>query len=240
MHRFESSEASARPIVNVAPLPRNYRAAWEEQQARVQQLLKLRADGNEAQVGTLMLGEHDHVYTLGLHAQESNLLVPLQLLEKQGIPLERTNRGGDITYHGPGQLVGYPLLHLPSFGLGARAYIARLESTVIETIGEYGIEGIVDPKAAGVWLRPTAQRPLRKICAIGVHISRSVSMHGFALNVNTDLSYFSRINPCGFTDRGVSSVAQELGHTVDFPEFQSRFLSAFAKHFGVTTARHQE
>lgn len=219
--------------IGVYTLPQNYEEAWQRQEEAVEALLAARARGDDGAIGSLFLGEHAHVYTMGQHAEASNLLVPQRLLEQQGIPLAYTNRGGDITYHGPGQLVGYPLLYLPAFRLGARAYIARLEETVIEALCAYGLEGHVDPKAAGVWLQASGGKPLRKICAMGVHISRSVSMHGFAVNVNTDLSYFTRINPCGFTDRGVSSIALEVGHAVDFEQFRTHFLTVFARHFHV-------
>lgn len=181
--------------------------------------------------GILMLGEHEPVYTLGRHGHLENMHMSSEALARLGIALVRTNRGGDITYHGPGQLVGYPILHLPSFNLGARAYIARIEETVIAMLRRFGISAFTDNSAPGVWLPSAAGKQLRKICAIGVHIGRSVSMHGFALNVSTDLENFARINPCGFTDRGVTSMALELGRDIAMDDVRLAFVECFAEHF---------
>lgn len=154
--------------------------------------------------------EHPHVYTLGLHGKISNLLASEQFLEKIGASFFRINRGGDITYHGPGQLVGYPSLDVDALGLSLRSYIWTIEESVIRLMNDYGIRCERLKGATGVWIDPLGMRP-RKICAIGVKASRGITMHGFALNVSTKLDYFGYINPCGFTDKGVTSMEKELG-----------------------------
>lgn len=187
------------------------------------------ADRNETS-NYLLFVEHPPVYTLGKSGEKHNLLLnSTQLADKQ-VSFYQTDRGGDITYHGPGQLVGYPILDLENFGIGLRQYIYKVEETVIHVLSLYGLEGARDPEATGVWLdvgRPTA----RKICAIGVKSSRYVTMHGFALNVNTDLNYFRYINPCGFIDKGVTSMEKELGGTLSFDQVKKELLSAFATVF---------
>jgi lipoyl(octanoyl) transferase len=163
----------------------------------------------------LLFVEHPHVYTLGKSGDEQNLLLNYIQLQAAHASFIKTNRGGDITYHGPGQIVGYPIFDLENFDIGLRRYIELMEEAIIQSIAEYGLKGERDEKATGVWLdagKPSA----RKICAIGVKSSRFVTMHGFALNVNTDLSYFQHINPCGFTDKGVTSLENELGKKQDF------------------------
>lgn len=160
--------------------------------------------------GTILLVEHPPVYTLGKSGRAENLLIPKAALEAMGAKFFHIDRGGDITFHGPGQLVCYPILDLERLGIGLREYIEALEEAVIRTVAEYGIAAGRIAGASGVWIDPGKARP-RKICAIGVRSSRYVTMHGFALNVTTDLQWFSRINPCGFTDRGVTSIAAETG-----------------------------
>ncbi len=219
--------------VRTRPLTPAYTEAYQAQLAEMDAVLAMSRGGEAPMVGTIFLGEHDHVYTLGKHGHDANMLLPAAQLQALGIPLVRTDRGGDITYHGPGQLVGYPILHLPSLGLGARAYIENLQQTVIGCLATYGVRGVVDPDAAGVWIEPSGGKPLRKICAIGVRISRSVTMHGFALNLNTDLAHFDRINPCGFVDRGVTSLQHEMGQPVNIDIFRSHFLKSFARRFHV-------
>ncbi len=189
--------------------------------------------------GTVLLVEHPPVYTLGKSGHAENLLVSRQALEALGATFFHIDRGGDITFHGPGQLVCYPILDLEALGFGLRDYIEALEEAVIRTIARYGIRGGRIAGASGVWIEgpeagaataePTYKsgveagapeksgRP-RKICAIGVRSSRYITMHGFALNVTTDLQWFSRINPCGFVDRGVTSIAREVGHSVPMDE----------------------
>ncbi|MCD7963527.1 MAG: lipoyl(octanoyl) transferase LipB [Rikenellaceae bacterium] len=202
----------------------DYSDAWEEQKelfSRVQN--NMLADQNY-----LMLCEHPHVYTLGKSGNENNLLVNDDFLRSVGATYFKTDRGGDITYHGYGQLVGYPILNLNNFGLGLKDYIELLEETVIRTIADYGINGGRLAGATGVWIE-TDSPNARKICAIGVKASRFVTMHGFALNVNTDLKYFSYINPCGFIDKGVTSIQNETGKKVDMDEVKIRYVRHFAE-----------
>lgn len=175
----------------------------------------------------LILVEHDPVYTLGRHADRNNILFNPDILASEGIRVFAINRGGDVTYHGPGQLVAYPIIDLQRHNLGVKAYVNLLEEAVIRTISKYGITGTRDEGATGVWLG--SGHELRKICAIGVAVSRSVTMHGLALNVNTDLGYFTRINPCGFTDRGVTSIARELHREVNFEDVKEIFRQEFIK-----------
>ena len=171
--------------------------------------------------------EHPPVYTLGKSGHAENLLVNQEALEAMGAQFFHIDRGGDITFHGPGQLVCYPILDLERIGIGLREYIEALEEAVIRTVAEYGIAAGRIAGASGVWIDPGKARP-RKICAIGVRSSRYITMHGFALNVTTDLEWFSRINPCGFTDRGATSIERETGAKVpmdDVKRLVVKFLS---------------
>lgn len=204
------------------------------QQSLFDELLAAKATPSEGlPPQRLILVEHPPVYTLGKSGKEANLLVNTDYLESLGATFHQTDRGGDITFHGPGQIVGYPILDLEREGIGLRAYIAAIEQTVIDTLADYGIAAERLEGAAGVWLAPHRGRPLRKICAIGVRSSRYVTMHGFALNVNTNLDWFELINPCGFTDRGVTSIAKELGREVDIEEVKSRLVAHFAENINV-------
>lgn len=194
----------------------SYRDAWEHQKMLVSQL-----QNNPESDEYVLLVEHDPVYTLGFHGNENNMLASQKYLESIGAECIRIERGGDVTYHGPGQLVVYPIVNLRKHGLGVKKYIELLENSVISLLQEYGIESSSNNDAIGVWLdwdKPTA----RKICAIGVKVSHAVTMHGLALNVNTDLKAFSLINPCGFVDKGVTSVARELKHETDFETIKQR------------------
>ena len=165
--------------------------------------------------------EHPHVYTLGRSGKEGNMLLSEEQLQKIGATLYHIDRGGDITYHGPGQLVCYPILNLEEFSLGLKEYVHLLEEAVIRVCASYGITAGRLEKATGVWLEGDTPRA-RKICAIGVRSSHFVTMHGLALNVNTDLRYFSYINPCGFIDKGVTSLQQELKREVPMEEVKQR------------------
>ena len=179
----------------------------------------------------LIFVEHPHVYTLGKSGDEHNLLLNYIQLQAKDADFFKTDRGGDITYHGPGQIVGYPILDLENFGIGLRQYIYSVEETMIRAMADFGLTAMRDPQATGVWLdvgKPSA----RKIGAIGVKSSRFVTMHGFALNINTDLEYFKYINPCGFTDKGVTSVEKELGFKQDFDLAKVIVLNKFAEIFG--------
>ena len=197
----------------------DYKACWDlQQQLFDARVARKRAgsipvpgtDGDPDDAGTVLLVEHPPVYTLGKSGHAENLLVNQEALETMGAQFFHIDRGGDITFHGPGQLVCYPILDLERIGIGLREYIEALEEAVIRTVAEYGIAAGRIAGASGAWIDPGKARP-RKICAIGVRSSRYVTMHGFALNVTTDLEWFSRINPCGFTDRGVTSIAAETG-----------------------------
>jgi lipoyl(octanoyl) transferase len=190
----------------------DYSGAWDRQK----DIFRALQDDSSAPE-RIVFTEHKPVYTLGFHGNASNMIASEQMLRSRGAELVRIERGGDITYHGPGQLVVYPLLRLTAHHLGVKQYIECLEKLVIETVREYGIEATCNKEAIGVWVdwgKPTA----RKICAIGVKISHGVTMHGLALNVNTDLSAFTLINPCGFTDKGVTSIEKEVGHPVEMTD----------------------
>jgi lipoyl(octanoyl) transferase len=178
-------------------------------------------------VQTLIMLQHEPVYTLGKSGDPSNLIVPV---EDTGATFYRTNRGGDITYHGPGQLVGYPIFDLYSLNMGVRQFVETLEDCIIDCLADYGLKGKRIAGASGVWLDSGGEE--RKICALGIKISRGVSMHGFAFNINTDLTYFNHIIPCGITDKSVTSLAKEMGEEIDFWEVENNLLGHFIKRFG--------
>lgn len=206
-----------------------YNEAWERQEQIFSQTIDRKLQG-KATENTMIFCEHPHVYTLGKSGDEHNLLIDYIQMQAAGAQFVKTNRGGDITYHGPGQIVGYPVFDLNSFNIGLKKYIELLEEVVILTLKDVDIYAERFPGATGVWLdvgKPSA----RKICAIGVRSSRFVTMHGFALNVNTDLTYFSHINPCGFVDKGVTSVQKELGHSVDVEMIKSKLKLSFQQVF---------
>ena len=188
---------------------------------------KIRKQSTES---ALFFCEHLPVITLGKHGLASNLLASDQLLKAQGISLYHTNRGGDITFHGPGQITGYPVFDLESFRIGLRQYVDTIEEIIIRFLSLYGIRGERLPGATGVWLEPSIEQA-RKICAIGIKSSRFITMHGFALNINTDLTYFSLINPCGFKDKGVTSLSNELGREIDINRCKMQLVSLFSETF---------
>lgn len=187
---------------------------------------------NSGDAGIVLLTEHLPVYTLGKSGRSENLLVDRSALEAMGARFFHIDRGGDITFHGPGQLVCYPILDLERLGIALRSYIDSLEEAVIRTVGEYGIRAGRIAGASGVWIDPEGARA-RKICAIGVRSSRFVTMHGFALNVTTDLRWFTRINPCGFTDRGVTSLAAEMGRNVAMDDVKARVMNNLSEILNV-------
>jgi lipoyl(octanoyl) transferase len=178
----------------------------------------------------LFFCEHLPVITLGKNGLESNLLVTGRTLEAQGISLYHTNRGGDITFHGPGQITGYPVFDLEYFRVGLRQYVETIEEIMIRFLTLYDIRGERLPGASGVWIDPATERA-RKICAIGIKSSRFVTMHGFAMNINTDLHYFSLINPCGFHDKGVTTLSNETGRPLDINVCKKQLVSLFAEMF---------
>ncbi len=202
-----------------------YKECWEYQQRLFNELLAKQGDGSDM-VGTIIFVEHPAVYTLGKSGKMSNMLIDEERLKALGAEFYHIDRGGDITFHGEGQVVCYPILDLEKLGIGLRRYIEILEESIIEAVAEYGIEGRRLEGATGVWLcdevegtnGENVQRNWRKICAIGVKASRFVTMHGLALNASTDLKWFSMINPCGFVDKGVTSISKELGREVSFDE----------------------
>ncbi len=191
--------------------------------------MKAKMEGREED-SHLFFCEHEPVFTIGKSGKDSNLLVPEELLRVRGIPYFHINRGGDITFHGPGQITGYPVFDLERWHIGLKRYIDRLEEVIIRFLALYGLIGERMAGATGVWLDADTPKA-RKICAIGVKSSRFVTMHGFALNVNTDLSYFSLINPCGFVDKGVSSLERELGAPQDFALAKERLRALFSEMF---------
>ncbi len=197
-----------------------YAEAWQRQTTCFDALLQAKCEGGNY-VNRIVLCEHPHVYTLGRSGKEKNMLLSEEQLKKIKATYFHIDRGGDITYHGPGQLVCYPILNLEDFALGLKAYVHVLEEVVINVCASYGIKTGRVEKATGVWLEGNTARA-RKICAIGVRSSHFVTMHGLALNVNTDLSYFSYIHPCGFIDKGVTSLQKELGREVSLDEVKQR------------------
>jgi lipoyl(octanoyl) transferase len=202
---------------------KDYKETWDLQEEIFKKLVDSKKQDqpqlsgiNEPASGTLIFVEHPHVYTLGKSGSEENLLIDLIQLKAKDATFYRIDRGGDITYHGPGQIVGYPIFDIERIGISLKEYIFRLEEAIIRTVGDFGIVASRLGGGTGVWIDPGIAGRARKICAIGVRASRYVTMHGFAFNVNTDLAYFENINPCGFTDKGVTSMEKELGGRQDF------------------------
>ncbi len=197
---------------------KDYKECWDLQEELLAGIIAdKRSTGIPSMRNHFILVEHPHVYTLGKSGDEKNLLARGDFLKKIEATFYKINRGGDITYHGPGQIVGYPVIDLEYFKIGVREYIEKMEDAIIATIAEYGLIGGRKEGATGVWLDYRHPSRARKICAIGVRVSRFVTMHGFALNVNTDMRYFSYINPCGLTF-GVTSIQQELGREIQVEE----------------------
>lgn len=194
-----------------------YRDAWALQTELFDSIVALKRAKRPVEIEYVIMVEHTPVYTMGRHANPMNMLMSPDLLAQDGIECIPIERGGDITFHGPGQLVVYPIIDMQLHHLGVKAYVNLLEEAVIRTISSFGIKGERVEGATGVWIDKDTPRE-RKICAIGVRCSHSVTMHGLALNVSTDLAYFNRINPCGFTDKGVTSITAELGREVDINE----------------------
>lgn len=202
-----------------------YAEAWEFQREIFEEVSHSKSNN-----GYLIYCQHPHVYTLGKSGHIENLLVDKQFLDSINATFFKIDRGGDITYHGYGQLVGYPILSLESFNISLKEYVEILEQAVINTIAYYGISGVRISGATGVWVEN--ENGQRKICAIGVRASRFITMHGFALNVNTDLDYFKYINPCGFTSKGVTSLKEILGHQVSIESVKELFAKEFSALIG--------
>ncbi len=211
----------------------NYKYAWDLQESIfndiVQRKIKNRLPATKQQLSyhhQLLLVEHDPVITLGKSADVKNVLLNTELLNQNGVELFHINRGGDVTFHGPGQIVGYPILDLDQFFTDIGKYLRSIEEVIILTIAEYGVKGDRLPGVTGVWLdvgKPTA----RKICAIGIRCSRWVTMHGFAFNVNTDLNYFNLIIPCGISDKAVTSLEKEVGYKLDMEVVKEKIKNNF-------------
>ena len=212
---------------------KEYKETWEFQQDIQNSLIQLKTSGQKMPGGLpcLIFVEHPHVYTLGKSGEENNLLINNDFLTSIHATYFKTDRGGDITYHGPGQLVGYPVFDLDQLKIGVRSYIFNLEESIIQLLKEFNISAARLEGATGVWITSEDRPQMKKICAIGVKISRGVTMHGFALNVNTDLNYFNYINPCGFTDKGVTSIEKETGVTTDMNRIKNLLSQKIAALF---------
>jgi lipoyl(octanoyl) transferase len=222
----------------------DYVATWDQQEALLAATVAIKTRNRQAETSRealvatpnhLLLCEHPHTYTLGKSGHSEHLLLDEAALAAHGASFHRINRGGDITYHGPGQLVGYPILDLDNFRPDIHWYLRSLEEAVILTLAEYGLDAGRIAGLTGVWLDWAEGAPNpRKICAMGVKCSRWVTMHGFALNVAPDLTYFTHIIPCGITDKAVTSLAQELNRPVPVTEVQERLLQQLAAVFDAT------
>ncbi|MBE0638242.1 MAG: lipoyl(octanoyl) transferase LipB [Bacteroidales bacterium] len=223
------NEKTSTEFINLGRI--GYQEAWDFQEKLFDQNLKAKSAGLPTR-NSLIFCEHEHVYTLGKSGSKNNLLANNKQLQELGVTFFKTNRGGDITYHGPGQIVGYPILDLENFGLGVKTYVDNLEESIIVALTHFGINGERLPGATGVWLDVNVPGKTRKICAIGVKASRHITMHGFAFNVNTDLNFFNLINPCGFTDKAVTSLQKELGAKQDFARVQKIVKMSLAEVFG--------
>lgn len=202
-----------------------YADALQQQEALFNQNIAAKLAG-EPTTNYLLLCEHEPVFTLGKSGDTGNILVSNDQLNAE---FYKTNRGGDVTFHGPGQLVAYPILDLDTYGTGLARYIFNLEETIIDSLKEYGLNGERLPGANGVWLHDA--KGDRKICAIGVKASRGITMHGLAMNVNTDLSYFNKIIPCGIPNAAVTSLQEELGTEINMVSYKAVFVMCFQKVF---------
>ncbi len=216
----------------------DYKECWDYQEKLFAQTAgtkvqnrDLAADRQLPTANYLLFCEHPHVYTLGKTGDEKHLLLNAESLKQKNASYYKINRGGDITYHGPGQVVGYPILDLDNFFTDIHKYLRCLEEVIILTLKDYGIEGQRLKGLTGVWLDAGDPKKARKICAFGVRTSRWVTMHGFAFNVNCALDYFSNIIPCGIPDKAVTSLEKELGRTVSMDEVKERIRAHFATVF---------
>ena len=216
---------------------KDYKETWDYQTELLDEIIRIKRVNRSAETqqetpNHFLFVEHPHVYTLGKSGDQNNLLINEKQLEERGATYYKINRGGDITYHGPGQIVGYPILDLENFFTDIHKYLRLLEEVIIKTIAEYGLKGERSKGETGVWLdvgTPFA----RKICAMGIRSSRWVTMHGFALNANTNLGYFDNIIPCGIRGKAVTSMEVELGKKVDLEEVKAKILKHFKEQFEV-------
>lgn len=222
---------------------KDYQSTWNYQETLLQENLNVKAARRKAvDVGNsvadlpdtqhhLLFVEHPHVYTLGKSGEIEHVLISEEERAKRGIEFFKINRGGDITYHGPQQIVGYPILDLEKYTTDIGKYLRNIEEVIIQTMADYGLEGDRSPGETGVWLDPHRKGYERKICAIGIRCSRWITMHGFAFNVNTDLDYFNFIIPCGIQNKQVTSLEKELGRKLDFEEVKSKVKYHFENIF---------
>ncbi len=210
----------------------DYKECWDFQETLFNEILKQKREEKTVILNHLIFCEHPHVYTLGKSGSEDNMLINYIQLQAKNATFHKINRGGDITYHGPGQLVGYPILNLTAFEVGIKDYIFKIEEAIIIALKHFNIEATRLDGAIGVWLDVDNPKKVRKICAIGVRTSHWVSMHGFAFNINTELDYFNHINPCGFTDKAVTSLEKELGCKQDFEAVSTVVKTSLAEVFG--------
>jgi lipoyl(octanoyl) transferase len=216
-----------------------YQQAWDKQEQFFAESVALKTENRnnpgleKATPNYLFFVEHPHVYTLGKSGKADNLLLNEQELDDVDATYHKINRGGDITYHGPGQIVGYPILDLDNFFTDIHLYLRTLEEAVILTLQHYGITSGRLTGSTGVWLDAEIPERARKICALGVRCSRWITMHGFALNVNTDLKYFKNIVPCGIDDKAVTSLQHELGYALDMNEVKEILKGHIAQLFGM-------
>jgi len=232
----------------------DYKTAWDYQESLLRENVQLKsaiarelsmeaepgvqneinpAAGRQSTRHYFLLCEHPPVYTLGKSGHMENILISESEMEERGIQFYKTNRGGDITFHGPQQIVGYPIIDLEKFYTDIGRYLRELEAVIMLTLAEYGIEGKRSKGETGVWIQPDIPGEERKICAMGVRCSRWITMHGFALNVNTDLDYFDNIIPCGIENKKVTSIAKELNGRVDFEEVKQKVKRNFEVVFNV-------
>lgn len=211
-----------------------YKKAWDYQDEIHARVLENRDNQEKSDfLGYILFCEHPHVYTLGNSGDNTNMLISDEMMKRIHATYYKTNRGGDITYHGPGQIVGYPIIDLRKLNFGIKKYINSIEEAIIETLAEYNLKGERLEGATGVWIDSKVPGKARKICAIGVRVSHWISMHGFAFNVNTDLNYFNYINPCGFKDKGVTSLQKELGKAIPLEEVKSKLLNHLTHQFNI-------
>jgi lipoyl(octanoyl) transferase len=218
----------------------DYKSAWDYQEKLVQQNREIKSENRNSSSGSilqtsnhLLFCEHLPVYTLGKSGSMQNVLLSEDEMEEKEIEFFKTNRGGDITFHGLQQIVGYPILDLENFYTDIGRYLRELEEVIIKTIAEYGLQGERSKGETGVWIEPGVAGRERKICAMGIRCSRWITMHGFALNVNTDLSYFENIIPCGIQNKQVTSLEKELNKRVDLEEVKEKIKENFSKIFKV-------
>lgn len=210
----------------------SYKQTWEYQEALLQQNIKLKAAAQPTEQRLLFV-EHPPVYTLGKSGKPQHMLLTEDQQKEKGVEYFHSNRGGDITFHGPGQIVGYPILDLETLKTDLGWYLRTLEEIIIQTLSHFGVAGDRSKGETGVWLEPNTKGRERKICAMGIRCSRWITMHGFALNVNTNLNFFNDIVPCGIVNKKVTSLQNELGHEVDMQEVKNLLKFHFEEAFGV-------